>query len=358
VTPDRQIAFIVPDDIDNPARPTGGNEYDRRLIAGLRDDGWTVDARHVAGSDALERAIVDLADRSVVVVDGLLAVPAAGVLTAQAARLRLVMLMHMSMTVAPPGHDRPGAAAAERSVLGVAAAVITTSEWLRRQIVARHCVDPERVSAAPPGVEQAPVALPSPSGNRLLCVAPVAPHKGHDVLVDALAQLSELAWTCTCAGSLDRDADFATTVRASVAEQGVADRIVFAGVRTRSELADHYAASDLLVLPTRSESYGMVLTEALARGLPVVASDVGGVVEAATGATARVGARAAFPGALVPPADADALAEQLRLWLTDAGIRAEWRRRAQQRRLTLPGWGVSLRSAKSAIERVSAQHVP
>jgi len=356
VTPDRPITFVVPDGIDSAARPSGGNEYDRRLIAGLRDDGWAVDVRPVAGPDAVEHAIAGLTDASVVLVDGLLAAPAAGVLAAQAARLRLVMLMHMSMVVAPPGHDQPGAAAAERSVLGGAAAIVTTSEWLRQQIVTRQCIDADRVSAAPPGVEQAPAALPSPSGNRLLCVAPVAPHKGHDVLVDALARLSELEWTCRCVGSLDRDADFATTVRAALARHGIADKMVFAGVRTRSELAGDYAASDLLVLPTRSESYGMVLTEALARGLPVVASDVGGVVEAATGATMRAGS--AFPGALVPPDDPDALAGQLRIWLTDAGTRAEWRRRARERRVRLRGWDVTVRSAARVIERASAQRVP
>jgi glycosyltransferase involved in cell wall biosynthesis len=353
VTSDRRIACIVPDDIDNPARPSGGNEYDRRLVHGLRAHGWAVDVRCAAGPDAVAHAIADLADGSVVLVDGLFVAQDAGVLVAGAARLRLVVLMHMSMAIAPPGHGRPGAADEERCVLAAAAGVIATSDWLRQQLVTRHGVDPERVSVAPPGVQPAPVAPPSPSGNRLICVAPVAAHKGHDVLVDALARLPDLEWTCTCVGSLDRDSGFASGVRAAVAEQGIGDRMVFAGVHTRSELADDYAASDLLVLPTRSESYGMVLTEALARGLPVIASDVGGVVEAATGTTKRAGASADFPGALVAPDDADALAEQLRLWLTDARTRTEWRRRAGERRLRLQGWDTTVRRVAHAIERAA-----
>jgi glycosyltransferase involved in cell wall biosynthesis len=362
MTPDRRIAFVVPDDLDRPVRPTGGTEYDRRLVAGLRGEGWAVEVRPVAApwtdGKAMAGEVADvlahLADGSVALVDGLLAAPAAGVFAAHAARLRLVLLMHMSMAVAPPGHGGPGAAAAERSVLRVAAAVVASSEWLRQQIVTGHDVTPQRVSAAPPGAESAPATPPSPAGDRLLCVAPVAPHKGHDVLVDALARLPGLSWTCRCVGSLDTEPDFVAAVRRAAQAHGLGDRIAFAGVRSRSELADDYAASDLLVLPTRSESYGMVLTEALSRGLPVVASDVGGVGEAATGTAPSAGSSVAVPGALVPPDDPDALADALRLWLTDVRTRSEWRRRALQRRLQLPGWDVTARRVASAIARASS----
>ena len=361
----RRIVFIVPNDIDSPAHPSGGNEYDRRLTAGLRDAGWAVDLRPVTGPGtdgtatsgmgpdaAVARALADVPDGSVVLVDGLLVTSAAGSLAARDARLRLVVLMHMTMAVPPPEHGWPGAAEAERSVLGAADAVITTSDWLRQQVVTHHRIDPDRVAVAPPGVEQAPVATRSPSGHRLLCVAPVAPHKGQDVLMVALTRSADLAWTCTCVGALDRAVGFVANVRATAATNGLADRVLFAGVHSRSELADDYAASDLLVLPTRSESYGMVLSEALARGLPVVASDVGGVVEAATGAV-WTACSAAFPGALVPPDDPDALADRLRAWLTDDVVRAEWRGRAEERRLGLRGWEVTARRAAGAIERAA-----
>lgn len=363
MTPCRQITFLVPDDIDNPARPSGGNEYDRQLAAGLRKDGWTANLRTIptpraarAGAQdtlhAVASAVAELADGATVLVDGLFVAPAAEVLAAHAGRLRLVVLMHVTMALPPPGHEQTGAAAAERSVLDLAAAVIATSQWLRRQIVTRQRIGPERVWVAPPGVGGAPVARSSPAGDRLLCVAAVAPHKGHDVLLAALARLADLVWTCTCVGSLERDADFAAALRARAVAQGIDDRLVFAGACTRDELADNYASNDLLVLPTRSESYGMVLTEALARGLPVVASDVGGVVEAATGTPSS--AAAIFPGALVPVNDPGALADQLRTWLTDAATRAVWRQRAEDRRATLSGWGVTARRAADALEHATA----
>jgi glycosyltransferase involved in cell wall biosynthesis len=80
----------------------------------------------------------------------------------------------------------------------------------------------------------------------------------------------------------------------------------------------------------------MVVTEALARGLPVVASAVGGVPEAL--GVAPDGRR---PGLLVPPADPAALAAALRRWLDEPDVRREWRAAAAARRATLTGWDVT-----------------
>ena len=77
------------------------------------------------------------------------------------------------------------------------------------------------------------------------------------------------------------------------------------GVLTGRRLADAYRAADLVVAPSRAESYGMVVAEALARGIPVVAARVGGVPEAIAGSTA---------GILIPPNDPGALRAVLRRW--------------------------------------------
>ena len=108
----------------------------------------------------------------------------------------------------------------------------------------------------------------------------MTPGKGHDVLLDALATVTDLSWRCACVGSLDRDPAFADALRRRVRDGGLADRVCFPGPRTGADLDRSYAAADLLVLASRAETYGMVVTEALARGLPVVATDVGGVPEA------------------------------------------------------------------------------
>ena len=107
----------------------------------------------------------------------------------------------------------------------------------------------------------------------------------------------------------------------------------FPGARTGAELDEAYAAADLLVLASRAETYGMVVTEALARGVPVLAADVGGVSEAL-----GHGEDGTRPGLLVPPGDPVALGAALRAWLGDAGLRARLRRAARERRGTLRRW--------------------
>ena len=160
---------------------------------------------------------------------------------------------------------------------------------------------------AEPGVDAAGLAPGTAAGDALLCVAAVTRGKGHDVLLDGLATVTDLAWRCTCVGSLDRDPAFAAEVR----RHALRERVRFVGPRTGAELDRAYAAADLLVLASHAETYGMVVTEALARGVPVLATDVGGVPEA-------LGHGA---GLLVPPGDPAALGAALRAWLGDAELR-------------------------------------
>jgi glycosyltransferase involved in cell wall biosynthesis len=160
--------------------------------------------------------------------------------------------------------------------------------------------------------------------------------KGHDVLLDALATMTDLSWDCLCVGSMDRDPSFAERLRCRLSGGGIEDRVRFAGPLTGADLDRSYEAADLLVLPSRGETYGMVVTEALARGLPVVAADVGGVSE-----TLGHGAGGARPGLLVPPDDPAALAAALRIWLGDAAVRLSWRRAARERRASLAGWSTT-----------------
>ena len=105
----------------------------------------------------------------------------------------------------------------------------------------------------------------------------------------------------------------------------------------------------MLVLPTRLESYGMVVTEALARGLPVVATCVGGVPEAL--GLLPDGRR---PGLLVPPGDEVALGLALRRWLTDDALRAKLRAAAQVRRSSLAGWPSTTSRVARVLSEVAA----
>ncbi len=329
--------MVVPEGIDHPLRPSGGNTYDRRLCAALDSDGWSVCVSEVAGAwpwagetgrDALAGTLRGLPDRSVVLVDGLVASTLPDVVAPACRRLRLVVLMHM-----PLGADRPDSAGAECEVVRAAASVVTTSRWSRDWLVSSYGVDPGRVHVAHPGVDASNPATGTRDGGALLCVGAVTPGKGHDLLLAALEQVAGLPWRCTCVGSLSVAPDFVAQLLRRARETGFDGRFELTGPLSGSELEAAYAEADVLVLASRAETYGMVVTEALARGLPVIAADVGGVPEAL-----GFGADGTRPGLLVPAGDVAALAEALRLWLTDADLRAALRAAALQRRTGLKDW--------------------
>jgi glycosyltransferase involved in cell wall biosynthesis len=103
-----------------------------------------------------------------------------------------------------------------------------------------------------------------------------------------------------------------------------------------------------MVLASRAETYGMVVIEALARGLPVIAAEVGGVTEAL-----GHGADGIRPGILVTPDDRVAFAAALRAWLSDRELRGRLRRAARERRESLPGWPTTTSAIAAALAGVA-----
>jgi glycosyltransferase involved in cell wall biosynthesis len=279
---------------------------------------------------ALEEALRQIPDDAVVLVDGLIASTAPEVLVPAASRLRLVVLVHMPLGHRPPEDD---ARERERAVLEAATAVLTTSAWARHRLIELYDLAADRVHVAEPGAPAAEAASGTGAGDALLCVGAVTSEKGHDILLEALESISALAWHCTCVGSLDRDPAFVEGLRRRSLDAGLGDRLSFAGPRTGAELDRSYASADLLVHASRAETYGLVVTEALARGLPVIAAEIGGVAEAL-----GEGADGTRPGMLVAPEDPGALADALSAWLGDAELRARLRRAAGERRESLPRW--------------------
>jgi len=342
----RAVHVVVPDGIDDPARPSGGNTYDRRLCDGLAASGWDVRELAVPGPwprpdtaalSALGRAVGALPDGALVLLDGLIASSAPGVLVPESRRLRLVVLVHMPLGDVAVGADD------ERAVLAAARAVVTTSSWTRERLLDRYRLAPDRVHVARPGADLREPARGTDDGGRFLCVAAVVAHKGQDLLVDALGGMPDAPWCCTFVGSLDREPAFVDRLRRTATATGCAERMRFPGPLVRGDLQREFERADLLVLPSRLEAYGMVVTEALAVGLPVVATAVGGVPEA-LGRTAD-----GPPGLLVPPEDPQALREALLAWLGGPELRARLRRAALERREALDGWDATTRQVAAVL---------
>ncbi|WP_396445357.1 glycosyltransferase family 4 protein [Actinomadura sp.] len=348
-----EIRVVVPGGIDDTAAPSGGNRYDRRLCDELAASGRPVREVAVPGAwprpderdrDGLARALAEFPDGAVVLIDGLVACGVPDVVVPEAGRLRLAVLVHLPLA------DEPGQAdlnAGERKVLESAGAVIVTSPWAKDHLIAHHGLDPSRVHAVVPGTDPAPLASGTDGATRLLCVASVTPRKGHDVLVEALSTITHLPWHCECVGPLGGDPGYVTKLRRSIGGHDLDGRVELRGPLTGKRLDDAYAAADVLVLASRAETFGMVVTEALARGVPVVATSVDGVPD-----TLGWDPTGAVPGLLVPPDDPGALAAALRRWLVEPELRGRLRAAARLRRGMLPGWNDTARRMATVLSRL------
>jgi glycosyltransferase involved in cell wall biosynthesis len=176
-------------------------------------------------------------------------------------------------------------------------------------------------------------------------VGSFAPRKGQDVLVRALALVQDLPWTCTFAGSLDRDPGYADGVRHEIELLGLRGRVELSGELGTEALDELYATATLFVLPSHYEGYGMALAEALARGLPVV-STTGGAIPHTVPEDA---------GVLVSPGDVDALAEALRALLDDPHRREQLAVSARRHASDLPDWASQAAAFAAAVRELTAR---
>ncbi|NER85430.1 MAG: glycosyltransferase family 4 protein, partial [Leptolyngbya sp. SIO1D8] len=144
----------------------------------------------------------------------------------------------------------------------------------------------------------------------LLTVARLFPVKGLDVYLRALAQLGDLPLRARIVGS--GSAEYQNYLQTLTAELGLSDRVAFTGAIEPEQVATAYATADMFVLPSRHEPFGIVLIEAMAAGLPIVATQVDGIPQVV---------EAGVSAQLVPSEDADSLAIAIRTLVESADQR-------------------------------------
>ena len=176
-----------------------------------------------------------------------------------------------------------------------------------------------------------------------MSVGAVIPRKGFDTLVRALARLADLSWSCLIVGNLERDTPTTDALRTLIARLNLDRQVTLTGELSDEELASAYAQSDVFVLPSRYEGYGMAFAEALVRGLPVVACSGGAVPQTVP----------ADAGLLVPVDDDLALSDALRRLLPNDTLRARMSDAAWQHGRSLPRWTDNARAVASALEEAT-----
>ncbi|MGD8200569.1 glycosyltransferase family 4 protein [Ornithinimicrobium sp. W1679] len=383
------LTLVVP---ARPAgEPSGGDRYDAAVAAAWRARGRRVRVEAVAGSwprptgeDLGRLAEVLLGGSSAasvshrssrrpvcsesgepegpeggggpVLIDGLVGCAAPEVVERCAARRPTALLVHavLSEGAGAAGEDAAALDRAEARALRAAGVVVATSRFAAQELERRYGLTD--VVVARPGADPAPVAAgtPPPRGPQLLTLAAVTPVKNHGVLLRALAGVRDLPWSARMVGPAPDPGHLDRLLRLAD-DLGVADRVDWPGTLVGEALDRTWATSDLLVHPSRSETYGLVVVEAHAHGIPTVVGAGTGAVEALAGGSGpEAGANApeTLPGTAVAVDGPDPLAGVLRAWLTQDDLRRRWRDAALARRERLEGWDRTTEQLDAALARM------
>jgi glycosyltransferase involved in cell wall biosynthesis len=346
------VVFAIPGDIN---LRTGGYIYDRRLLALLPAAGVT--ARHLPlpggypsptpdDLAATARAFSELPRDAVLLVDGLAygAMPPEVISRAPGP---IVALVHhpLCLEAGLPAGRVAELKALETAALALARRVIVTSATTARTLTAEFGVPAEKIAVAEPGTDKAAVRVRpmSPArmghGPQLLAAGAVVPRKGYDILVHALARLGHLDWRLIIAGDRGRSPETTAALEAWIRRSGLRDRIRLVGGVDPPTLARLYAEADVFVTASLYEGYGMVLGEALARGLPIVTTTGGAAAE-------TVPDRAALK---VPPGNARALAHALGRAIREPTLRRRLGEAAWAAGRRLPDWRDTARIVAGVI---------
>jgi len=336
----------------DPGQLTGGYRYDARIVEGLRALGRIVCVHGLPGRfpladdtarQSLARTLAGLADDTTVVLDGLAANGLPDVLMQHAGRLRLIGLIHHPLAD-ETGLDTTTRAAllqAESRAIEVLDHVVVTSVFTADRLSALGMGGPERTVIEPGVARPALGERGETDCCQLLCVASITPRKGHDVLIEALAEITDLDWHCRLVGSMTHAADWAVSIERLIADRALESRISLDGALADEALARAYTQADLFVLASHYEGYGMVVTEAIAHGLPVVTTTGG-----ALACTLPDGC-----GIAVAPGDAPALAGALRRLIASPERLESCAQGARSARANLNHWSDAARDFAAVLER-------
>jgi glycosyltransferase involved in cell wall biosynthesis len=232
----------------------------------------------------------------------------------------------------------------ETAALARARRIIVTSPATARTLVQEFAVPQTKITVAEPGTEPAQRATGCRTGPLLLlAVGAIVPRKAYDILVRALAPLRDREWRLTIAGPTDRSPDAFVALRTAVEETGLAERVALLGPVNQGRLADLYSAADVFLMPSLYEGYGMVLAEAMARGLPIVCTTGGAAAETVPDAAAIK----------VEPGDAEALTGAIGRLMDDADLRRRIAEASWSAGQKLPRWEDTARTVAGVIAQLA-----
>lgn len=348
----REVIFAIPGDLNTP---TGGYRYDKRVIEELPALGWRVKHLQLSGefpspSEAAlaetAKLLAEIPSDALVMTDGL-ALGAIPLSILKSLKARLVALCHhpLAFETGLTSDRIDYLHRTEREALSRAIATIATSRSTAELLAREFNVSPNDLTVAEPGTEPAPRAQGNAKLPHLLSVGAITRRKGHNTLAKALSKIRDLDWEWRIAGSTDRDPAAMQALEREIADGKIAERTKLLGPLDDAGLEKEYSSASLFVLPSHFEGYGMAFTEALARGLPVVAGSGGALIETVP----------KDAGVFVTPGNFGELALTLRRLLTAPAEISKRADAAWNYAKKLPRWKDTARIVSEALERAQAK---
>lgn len=346
----QHLVFAIPGDLSTV---TGGYIYDRHIVEGLQAKGWQVQVLGLGegfpypDTQTRQKAYKSLLSLEVgvpLVIDGL----AFGVLPEVAAQLHqrhpLIALVHhpLAFETGLSAEQSTHFKETERRALAYATRVVVTSPATLKDVVDYFSVSPDAIASILPGTDRV-TRIPKPTVQgplQLLSVGSVVKRKGFDVLLAALAELTDLSWQLTIAGDLTRDDQAVAQLHLDLKRFDLLQRVRVLGAVEAAQLQVLYAHADVFVLASRFEGYGMAYAEALAHGLPIIGTTAGAIPDTVPETA----------GLLVEPGDVATLREALRQIMQDQGLRQTLEQGALLAAAQQPSWADSAALFEQAIE--------
>ena len=342
----RRAAFAIPGDIDTV---TGGYLYERRLLDGLRELGTDTEHLRLGGSfpdptpDDHLHAVATLGAVDVdtpLILDGFVF----GSLDSRVMsglKAPVIGMVHHPLAAEEglSSEQRERLFRSEQANLRAAAAVLVPSPHTARMLIEDYGADSSKITVARPGTDKPQRRAVPTDPPLILSVGIQHPRKGHDVLLRALAQITDLSWRAVIAGT-PYDARYGEELETLRSGLGLADRVRLAGSVSVADRDEFYREASVFALATRYEGYGLVLDEALSYGLPIVSCRTGAVPDTVPPSA----------GILVPPDDPTRFADALRAVLVDEPRRCVLAHEAVAAGATLPSWLDTARTAQSVLD--------
>ncbi|MFQ6615640.1 MAG: glycosyltransferase family 4 protein [Fidelibacterota bacterium] len=331
--------------------PTGGNIFNQEVITYLsRKVPGDIDVRVIDRGDRDRIPVETLSGQDpVAVVDSLVAryLGSSRMLRARKAFSKMGMVVHY-LRLLNPASGGSKQIQTEREILQAFDGFITTSRFSRSVLIS-HGVNPGDVTVIRPGLHHRfrspPKAHSKSPSLRLLTVSNFLPGKGLIRLMGVLEEMGDLPWRWDVAGSEILDGEYSKRFRNRVDESSVSSRVHLLGSLSPVQLVEVYDGSDIFVLPSEFESCSMVLMEAMARGLPAVAFDEGGIPETVMGSEGVW---------LIPPGDWASFGQAIGELVKNRSRRAAMGKQAWETSKRFSSWETTGREFHSWVLRAGA----